>query len=143
MAKQEMAYSVTKSFHTIRGTDPDNFRTNVEAMLGEDTFDAIKASFQVAFEIPDSMAEAESNAKEGLPGTERSDYKKAEQPKSKFQKGEEPPPTVEYPGDCQHGPRAYFSKNPRDGSPWPRWECALPFTRENKAERCPNVKVER
>src|SRR6266498_1483474 len=127
MAEQEMAYSVTKSFHTIRGTDPDNFRTNIEAMLGEDTFDAIKASFQTAFEIPGSMAEAEGNAKDGLPGTQETNYRKAAQPKSKFQKGEEPPPTVTYPGDCEHGPRAYFSKSPK-GKPWPRWECALPWT---------------
>lgn len=52
-----------------------------------------------------------------------------------------PPPTVPYPGDCPHGVRVYVDK-PARGRPWRRFECAIPWSKENAATRCKPVNVE-
>jgi len=51
-----------------------------------------------------------------------------------------PPPTAPYPGDCQHGPRVYKDTIAR-GNPWRRWECAIPWSKENSGQRCKPVNV--
>lgn len=51
------------------------------------------------------------------------------------------PPTVPYPGDCQHGPRKYKSSQTKRGT-WSRWECALDWQSGNdayNAQRCQAV----
>jgi hypothetical protein len=50
-------------------------------------------------------------------------------------------PPVEYPGDCVHGPRSYRDSMAK-GRPWRRWECAVPWDRDNaasNAQRCKAV----
>lgn len=51
-----------------------------------------------------------------------------------------PPPTLAYPGDCEHGQRQYKDTIAR-GKPWRRWECALPWSREIAAQRCKAINV--
>ena len=46
-----------------------------------------------------------------------------------------PPPTVTYPGDCQHGRRIYTDSVVR-GSQWRRWECPVPWSRQTASTRC-------
>jgi hypothetical protein len=57
----EAAFSVTKAFHTIRGTDLAEFRDNIEALLGEGSYVRIRESFQDAFGVGVNAASAALN----------------------------------------------------------------------------------
>jgi hypothetical protein len=47
----EAAFSVTKNFHTVRGSDLAEFKANVEQLLGEGSYDRVAQSFQDAFGV--------------------------------------------------------------------------------------------
>ncbi len=51
------------------------------------------------------------------------------------------PPNVPYPGNCEHGVRQYVDK-PARGKAWRRWECSIPWSRDNAASRCKPVNVD-
>lgn len=51
------------------------------------------------------------------------------------------PPTVQYPGDCVHGPRKFKSIRTKNGQ-WRFWECALPYQNNaDNSQRCQNINV--
>lgn len=50
------------------------------------------------------------------------------------------PPGLDYPGDCEHGPRRYLDTQTARGQ-WRRWDCALPWSRENSSSRCKAINV--
>lgn len=51
------------------------------------------------------------------------------------------PPGVEYPGDCAHGRREFKNTIAR-GKPWPRFECALPWSKgADNSQRCKPVNL--
>lgn len=49
------------------------------------------------------------------------------------------PPSVPYPGDCEHGRRVYRDTKAR-GRDWRRWECAIPWSKDVQG-RCAHINV--
>jgi len=67
---EEAAYAVTKQFHTIRGNSLDDFKANVEAVLGEGAFAGVSDSFKAAYGVLDAVeAQAIANVQAAMPGT--------------------------------------------------------------------------
>ena len=155
----EAVFSVTKSFHTIRGNDLADFRQNVEGLLGDGSFDRVATSFQDAFGVGVAAATAAVYAS---PIAEADRYPKAKiEALARSQAGLPPLPVpaspvapalpqpgapaappaslpgAPYPGDCAHGPRVYKDTVAR-GGPWRRWDCATPYSKEAQAagQRC-------
>ena len=143
----EAAFSVTKAFHTIRGTDFAEFRSNVETLLGEGSFDRVTTSFQDAFGVGISQAAAvvHANFPAAAPvSTVGGVAAPVPQPGTAAEKLAAQPaalPGAEYPGDCAHGPRVYKDSVAR-GAQWRRWDCAIPYsTAAQIAGRCKAVNV--
>lgn len=136
---EEAAFSVTKQFHTIRGTDLAEFKQNVESLLGDGSFGDVASSFQVAFGLglsdlgravenvdktlgPVTVLPQPQSTVGGVPAP--APY--ATVPQSQGPAVRTAPPLTAYPGDCAHGARVYVDK-PAKGRPWQRWECSIPW----------------
>jgi len=157
----EAAFSVTKEFHTIRGTDFAEFRSNVETLLGDGSFDRVATSFQDAFGVGASAAIAVATASfpaaapvltvagsaTGATSTVGGVAAPVPQPTGTPGAPAQPAappaalPGAAYPGDCAHGPRVY--KTIARGGPWRRWDCAIPYSAEAQkaGTRCKAVNV--
>jgi len=142
MTTNEAVFSITKAFHTIRGTSVADFRENVEALLGDGSFDRVATSFQDAFEV--GVAAATAAVTGGIPGTRPAAILAAAvnagiaspvpQPGTPAQPAAPPVslPGAPYPGDCVHGPRVY-KDSVAQGRQWRRWDCATPYSKEAQA----------
>jgi hypothetical protein len=67
MTSTEAAFSITRNFHTVRGSNLAEFKANVEQLLGEGSYDRVAQSFQEAFGVGDAAAQAAVRA--AFPGT--------------------------------------------------------------------------
>jgi hypothetical protein len=58
MTSTEAAFSITRNFHTVRGSNLAEFKANVEQLLGEGSYDRVAQSFQDAFGVGVGAASA-------------------------------------------------------------------------------------
>lgn len=144
----EAKFSVTKNFHTLRGDSLEEFQANVESILGPASWGKVVASFQEAYGVGASEAQALQNIQNAFPNAQAAPTSTVGQPLPAPAPASPvvpfAPPTVAYPGDCQHGQRVYVDK-PARGNPWRRWECAQPWQKgavAANAARCKPVNVE-
>jgi len=162
MPNGEAMFSVTEKFKTIRGDSLEDFKYNVEGILGVGAFEQVAASFREAFGVSGegqaianlqaagliSGTPQTASAVIGLAAAQQSHLTVVQQPQAatpdhRAAVAEATPPTVVYPGDCPHGTRSYKDSLAR-GKQWRRWECFLPWEKGNEAhnaQRCKPVNV--
>ena len=146
----EAAYRVTVKnskghLYTLGGDSYADFEKNLTDALGADGAGLFLSDYREAFGVqPVSEAQAVANVQAAFPGTTVAPPVStiggftppgapAAAPVSAL------PPTVIYPGDCQHGARQFKDSIAR-GKPWQRWECAIPWSKDAQG-RCKPVNV--
>lgn len=147
MTSTEASYSSTArtadgTLLTIRGENVDEFKANVELLLGAGSFDSIAESFKRAYGTP-GVAQAFTNIQTTFPQAQQVNTvggvaAPLPQPGATAPVAgpiDGPPPGVPYPGNCPHGVRTFVDK-PAKGRPWKRWECAIPWSPQTKDSRC-------
>ena len=149
MPMSDPVYTVSGRFGevtvTVRADDGDALRDRLVRYLDEASVDVfLDELFTEAFLGGSEAARATRNVNRSVPVRAVSHNGPAVPqqgvpvpgPQGQSQAVSTPPPTVTYPGDCQHGQRVYIDSVVR-GSQWRRWECAIqPWTRQNANSRC-------
>jgi|SRR6266498_639998 len=159
--KQEAKITVLRNYGGFRADSVAELRQLVTQLLGEGAWEPFLDGVRQDFGIV-TMAGAVENLQQGgltneQPPTsppqqqyaqQQPQYQQVPQPQyqqqaqvqqANQQQGDVPPPTIPYPGNCAHGQRVYFANHPKTGAAWPRWECALKWTRQNKDQRCETI----
>jgi hypothetical protein len=138
VSSTEAAFSVTEknakgNLCTVRGSNFAEFRQNLSDMLGAEGAAAYLNSFLSAFGAG-VEAQAMQTVQTVIPNSQpaAAPAAPAAQPA-----GDVPPVGG---GNCAHGPRVYSDK-PARGKPWRRWECSIPWSKDNQAQRCKPVNI--